>query len=185
MPQAILTKCEITIRWVNVKRSLRGTQTFCDGSYMLGPGSGTIRKCGPIGVDVPLWVWVINLHTSNLEASILLTAFRWRCRILSSPCTMPDCGSHLDDTGLNLWTCKPAPTKCCFIRVPLVMVSVYSSKSLTKTPSNLFPRTYRFHIRRKTKSGLLILTGLCYYVYSSLVNVKHPLIKMNVAILFA
>jgi hypothetical protein len=42
--------------------------------------------------------------------------------------------SHLDDNGLNLWTCKPAPIKCCFfIRLALVMVSVHSSKTLTKT----------------------------------------------------
>jgi hypothetical protein len=41
---------------------------------------------------------------------------------------------HLDDNGLNLWTCKPAPIKCCFfIRLALVMVSVHSSKTLTKT----------------------------------------------------
>jgi hypothetical protein len=31
---------------------------FSDGSYMLGPGSGTIRRCG-LGVDVSLWVWVL------------------------------------------------------------------------------------------------------------------------------
>jgi hypothetical protein len=42
--------------------------------------------------------------------------------------------SHLDDNGLNLWTCKAAPIKCClFIRLALVMVSVHSSKTLTKT----------------------------------------------------
>jgi hypothetical protein len=23
---------------------------------------------------------------------------------------------HLDDNGLNLWTCKPAPIKCCPLR---------------------------------------------------------------------
>ena len=31
---------------------------YCDGLYMLGPGSGTIRGYGPVGVDVSLWVWV-------------------------------------------------------------------------------------------------------------------------------
>jgi hypothetical protein len=34
----------------------------------------------------------------------------------SNSCTMPDwmtpC-SFLDDNGLNLWTCKPAPIKSC------------------------------------------------------------------------
>ena len=32
----------------------------CDGLYMLGPGSGTIRRCGPVGVGVSLWVWAIR-----------------------------------------------------------------------------------------------------------------------------
>jgi len=27
-----------------------------DGLYMIGPGSGTIRRCGLVGVDVSLWV---------------------------------------------------------------------------------------------------------------------------------
>jgi hypothetical protein len=30
------------------------------GMYMLSPGSGTIRSCGPFGVDVSVWVWVIR-----------------------------------------------------------------------------------------------------------------------------
>ena len=29
----------------------------CDGLYMLGPGSGTIRGCGPVGVGVSLWLF--------------------------------------------------------------------------------------------------------------------------------
>jgi hypothetical protein len=44
-------------------------------------------------------------------SSILLAAFRWRCRTLSSSCTMPawtlPC-SLLADNGLKLWICKPA-----------------------------------------------------------------------------
>ena len=28
--------------------------TFCDGLYLLGPGSGTVRKCGPVVVGVVL-----------------------------------------------------------------------------------------------------------------------------------
>ena len=32
----------------------------CGGLYMLGPGSGTIWRCGLVGVGVLLWVW----HTS-------------------------------------------------------------------------------------------------------------------------
>ena len=41
--------------------SLGGGQGVeCDGLYMLGPGSGTIRRCGPVGVGVSLWVWAIK-----------------------------------------------------------------------------------------------------------------------------
>ena len=29
----------------------------CDGLYMLGSGSGTIRRYGPVGVGVSLWAW--------------------------------------------------------------------------------------------------------------------------------
>lgn len=27
---------------------------YCDGLYILGPGSGTIRRCGPFGVGMAL-----------------------------------------------------------------------------------------------------------------------------------
>jgi hypothetical protein len=27
---------------------------------MLDPGSGTIRRCGPVGVGVSLWVWALK-----------------------------------------------------------------------------------------------------------------------------
>jgi hypothetical protein len=30
---------------------------LCNGLYKLGPGSGTIRRCGLVGVGVPLWSW--------------------------------------------------------------------------------------------------------------------------------
>jgi hypothetical protein len=33
---------------------------MCDGLYMLSLGSGTIRRCGPVGVGVSLWVWDIR-----------------------------------------------------------------------------------------------------------------------------
>jgi hypothetical protein len=29
----------------------------CHGLNMLGPASGTIRRCGPVGVGVSLWGW--------------------------------------------------------------------------------------------------------------------------------
>jgi hypothetical protein len=28
----------------------------CDGLYMLGPGNGTVGRCGLVGVGVALWV---------------------------------------------------------------------------------------------------------------------------------
>jgi hypothetical protein len=31
-----------------------GSQCDCDGLYMLGPGSGAIRRCGLVGVGVSL-----------------------------------------------------------------------------------------------------------------------------------
>lgn len=46
-----------------------------DGVYMLGPGSGIIRGCGPVGVGVSLWVWALRPHPSCLEMSFLLAAF--------------------------------------------------------------------------------------------------------------
>ena len=36
------------------------SEDICDGLYMLGPESGTIRKCGPVGFGVSLWVWVLR-----------------------------------------------------------------------------------------------------------------------------
>jgi hypothetical protein len=32
----------------------------CDGLYVLSPGNGTIRSCGPVGVGVSLWVWALR-----------------------------------------------------------------------------------------------------------------------------
>ena len=90
----------------------------------------------------PLWGGVLSdPYPSSLEASILLAAFRWTCRTLSSSYTMPawmlPCSCL--DNGLNLWTCKTAPIKCCPYRSCLgpsclssssALVSVHSSKTL-------------------------------------------------------
>ena len=49
-------------------KSLRNTYThllinrYYD-LYMLGPGSGTIRRCGPVGVGVALWVWALRFSS--------------------------------------------------------------------------------------------------------------------------
>jgi hypothetical protein len=32
----------------------------CYGLHMLSPGSGAIRRCGPVGVGVSLWVWALR-----------------------------------------------------------------------------------------------------------------------------
>jgi hypothetical protein len=32
----------------------------CDGLYMLGPGGGTIRGCGLVGVGILLWAWALR-----------------------------------------------------------------------------------------------------------------------------
>jgi hypothetical protein len=42
-----------------VAELLRGgpLQDQCGDLYMLGPGSGTIRRYSLVGVGVPLWVW--------------------------------------------------------------------------------------------------------------------------------
>jgi hypothetical protein len=75
--------------------------------YMLSPRSGTIRQCDPVRVGVSLWVWAIRPSPSCLEVTLLIATFKWRCRTLSSACTMPAWMlpySYLDNNGLNLWT---------------------------------------------------------------------------------
>ena len=63
---------------------------------MLDPGSGTIMRCGLVGINVPLWL---------VEVSLLMSAFGWGYRTLSSSSPtyawmLP--GFNLDDDGLNL-----------------------------------------------------------------------------------
>jgi hypothetical protein len=95
------------------------------------------NRCDLVGIGVSLWVWAYDPHSRCLEGSLLLAAFGWRRRTLSSACAMPvwilPC-SYLDDNGLNLWTCKPSPIKCFFIRLALVIVSVHSTKTLRHHP---------------------------------------------------
>jgi hypothetical protein len=33
----------------------------CGGLDILGPGSGTIRRCGLVGESMPLWGWAMRL----------------------------------------------------------------------------------------------------------------------------
>jgi len=73
------------------------------------------------------------------EDGSLLVPFGTSCKTLSSSSTMSawmlPC-SHLDDNGLNLWSSKPAPIKCCSYKNTVVTVSVHSSKTITNTYSN-------------------------------------------------
>jgi hypothetical protein len=42
----------LRVRWIRVTR--------CGVLNMLGPGSGTICKCGLVEVGVSLWVWALR-----------------------------------------------------------------------------------------------------------------------------
>jgi hypothetical protein len=37
-----------------------GQGVECDGLYMLGPGGGTIRMYGLVGLGASLWVWALR-----------------------------------------------------------------------------------------------------------------------------
>ena len=58
------------------KQAYWGLGVECYGLNMLRPGSGTIKRCGPVGVGVSLWVWALDPNPSYLEVSILLAAFK-------------------------------------------------------------------------------------------------------------
>ena len=90
---------------------------------MLDPGSGTIRKYGLVGIGVALLEKVF--HVVGGLGNLLLTDWKTAVFCLPpeqdvqfsaplAPC-LPECchDSRHDDNGLNLWTCEPAPIKCC------------------------------------------------------------------------
>ena len=52
------------------------TVQLCDGLHMLGPGSGTIRRYGPVGVGVALWMWALIPFNPNCWEASILAAFR-------------------------------------------------------------------------------------------------------------
>ena len=84
-----------------------------------------------------LRAWALRPLSSCLEASLLLFAFGTRCRTLSSSCTMPGC-CHAPALMIMDLTSEPVSQpelNVVLIRVALVMVSVHSSKTLTKTLS--------------------------------------------------
>jgi hypothetical protein len=54
-----------------------------------------------------------DLPPNHMRASLLLSAFGWTLSSSrSTSAWMLPC-SCLDDNGINHWTCKPAPIKCC------------------------------------------------------------------------
>jgi hypothetical protein len=74
-------------------------------------GRGTVRSCGFVGGSVSLWGWALSSYAQALL--LKSTSCCCLCSVFSALC-LPGCGhaSH-HDSGLNLWTCKPAPIKCC------------------------------------------------------------------------
>jgi hypothetical protein len=53
----------------NVRNCIKGSEHWeCDGLYMLCPGSGTIRRCGLVGVGVSMWVRVLKPGSQGLAA---------------------------------------------------------------------------------------------------------------------
>jgi hypothetical protein len=99
-------------------------------------GSGTVERFGLLE-EVSHYGSELWSSAQCRRVIFLLAAVRWRCVTLSSSWAMPastlPC-SYLDDNGLNLWTCSQPQWNVDIIREALVMVSVHSSKTLTKTP---------------------------------------------------
>jgi hypothetical protein len=48
------SRCVWNTRNPGAKSKDESLNEFCDGLYLLGPGSGTIRRCGLAGVGVSL-----------------------------------------------------------------------------------------------------------------------------------
>jgi hypothetical protein len=48
-----------SVNFISVDKGVR----LCDGLYLLGLGSGTVTRCGLVGVGVSLWVWAIRLSS--------------------------------------------------------------------------------------------------------------------------
>jgi hypothetical protein len=42
------------------KKNVDGVKRLCGGLNMLGPGSGTISRCGHVGGSVSLWGWALR-----------------------------------------------------------------------------------------------------------------------------
>jgi hypothetical protein len=49
-------------------------QIACDGLYILGPGSGTIGRCGPVGIGMTWLEWVC--HCGCVHKILILDAWK-------------------------------------------------------------------------------------------------------------
>jgi hypothetical protein len=86
----------------------------CGGMNMLGPGSGTVRKCGLVGISGALWEicpWGWALRPSSLlpgrESSRLSSDLDVELSV-PVPCPLGLCHASCHEyKGLNLWKCKP------------------------------------------------------------------------------
>jgi hypothetical protein len=96
---------------------------------------------------------------NHMEASLLLVAFRWRCRTLSAPrvpCLSGCC--HAPTLMITDWTSEPVSQpqlNVVLIRVALVMLSLHSSTTLTKTKFG-------------TKSEVLLSGPDCAFVWKNM-----------------
>ena len=97
---------------------MRGTMLciwYCDAWIYLAQGVSLLEGVTLLEKVCHCGYGFYDPRLSSLEASLLLSAFAWRCRTLSSSSPMfawmlPS--SHFDN-GLNFWACNPAPFKCC------------------------------------------------------------------------
>ena len=124
---------------------------------MLGLGSGTIWRCGLVGVGVSPWVY------KNLILAAWKPVFCWQpsdedvgLSAPPAPC-LPGC-CHVLSLMILDWTSEPVnqpQLNVVLIRVASVVVSVHSSKNLTK--SLCTGQEIKKLERNKNQSNLLTL----------------------------
>lgn len=137
-----------------------------DGPHRLICLGSSIMSCGIVEGTVS-WGWTLAFLMFKPDPVVLFlpAAYRSRCRTLllaasSVPC-LPVCchGSHHDESGINLCIYKPAPIDSV-TRVAVVMVSLYSNRTLIKTDNNY--RGIKFE--KESMEFLLILQlGLSFF----------------------
>lgn len=102
---------------------------------MAPKGTGTIR-CGLVEGSVSLWgtSFVFSHDQDTSQGDSLLPDSFWS-RWSQHHICLHACTHHAfcHNNGLNLWKCKWATPIKNFLRVALVMVSLYSKRTLTKT----------------------------------------------------